>query len=443
VIDVAKSVSGLGLGFSAVKDIAQASASNDETKIAETITVTRRLVWWTGTVGAMLMILFSGAISRFVFHDQDHILAICLLSFCVLTGLISSGQMALLQGTRQLLPMAKASVYSTLVGLVVALTLYVWLGINGIVPALIGISVVSLFFSWFFTRQIRKKRVKLSLNEVGKRGSAMIKLGMASMLSGLAATCVMLLIKRFILKETQQEEMVGLYQAVWSLSAMYISALLSAMSTDYFPRLCSLEHDEKAMVAFANQQARFVMLVSTPLIVLVLLLSPLILSLFYSRSFLPATDLMLFQLLGTFFKLAIWPVAFFLLAKGKGGRFLFTEISWYAVYYVATTLLWPHFGLLAAGIAYVLAYIVYCPLIILMVRPLCHLKLTSRNTSLLIFLTLMTISVFLSSYYLEGLPKWTVATVLSLSVTVVCLKELNAIVPFHDVINKLQQWRKR
>ena len=443
VIDVAKSVSGLGLSFSAVKDIAQATATNNETKIAETITVTRRLVWWTGSLGTLLMILFSSTISQFVFHDQEHILAICLLSFCVFTGLISSGQMALLQGTRQLPAMAKASVYGTLVGLVVAVTLYAWLGINGIVPALMGISVVSLFFSWFFTRQLHNKRVEMSLGAVGKKGSAMIKLGMASMLSGLAATGVMMLIKRFILKETQQEEMVGLFQAVWSLSAMYISALLSAMSTDYYPRLCSLEHDEKAMVDFANQQARFVMLVSTPLVVLVLLFSPLILSLFYSRSFLPATDLMQFQILGTFFKLAIWPVAFFLLAKGKGGRFLFTEVSWHAVYYVATTLLWPHYGLLAAGIAYVLAYLVYCPLIIMMVRPLCPLKLTSKNTRLLVFLTLMTLGVFLSSYYLEDLLKWSVGSALSLGVTVVCLKELNTIVPFGDVIKKLQQWRKR
>ncbi len=443
VIDVAKSLSGLGLSFSAVKDIAQSTASKDEQKVAETITVTRQLVWWAGLLGTLLMIVFSSTISQFVFHDQEHILAICLLSFCVFTGLISSGQMALLQGTRQLPAMAKASVYGTLVGLVVAVTLYAWLGINGIVPALMGISVVSLFFSWFFTRQLRKKRVKMSFNEVGKKGSAMIKLGVSSMLSGLAATCVMMLIKTFILNETQQEEMVGLFQAVWSLSAMYISALLSAMSTDYYPRLCSMENDEKTMVSFANQQTRFVMLVSTPMVVLMILFTPLILTLFYSNSFLSATGMMQFQMVGIFLKLAIWPVAFFLLAKGKGGRFLLTEVSWYVVYYAATALMWPHYGLLAAGMAYVLAYIVYCPLIILVVRPLCPFKLTPENIRLMGFLTLMTAGVFLSSYYLEGLLKWLLASSLSVGVIVVCMKELNTLIPLNDVIKKIQQWIKR
>lgn len=443
VIDVVKSLAGLGLSFSTVKDIAQATSTNNETQLTETITVTRKLVWWTSTVGAILMILFSDSISSFVFHNQSHTLSISLLSFCVFSGLISSGQMALLQGTRQLLSMAKASVYGTLVGLVVSISLYAWLGIDGIVPALMGISLISLFFSWFFTRSLRSMRVSMPFKAVWKKGGAMIKLGLASMLSGLIATAVMMFIKTFILKETQQEEVVGLYQAVWSLSTLYISALLSAMSTDYYPRLCSLESDSKAMVDFANKQTRFVMLVSTPLVVLVLLFTPVILTLFYTQSFLPATSLMLMQILGTFLKLVIWPVAFFLLAKGKGGLFLVSEFSWHACYYLSTVLLWPYFGLTAAGIGYVVAYLVYIPLVWVMVKSLCPFKLTTHNTRLLILLTILTLSVFLSLFFLEGLLKWSIALVITVGVIVLCLQKLNDIVPINDIIKKLKQWRKR
>lgn len=443
IIDVVKSTAGLGLSFSAVKDIAQATSSNDEKKLAETVTVTRQLVWWTSVLGTLIMLLLSRPISEYIFNDQQHVLPISLLSFCVLTGLLSSGQMALLQGSRRLIDMAKASVYSTLVGLVVAVTLYAWLGVNGIVPALMGLSVVSLFFSWFFTRHLRGIKVKMAFKEVGKKGSTMIKLGVSSMLSGLAATTTLMLIKQFILIETQQEVMVGLYQAVWSLSAMYIGALLSAMSTDYYPRLCSFEKDEQGMVAFANQQTRFVMLVSTPLVVGVMLFSSVILRLFYSSSFLAATDLMQLQILGTFFKLAIWPAAFFLLAKGKGGRFLLSEVSWYVVYYVTTRLLWPQYGLLAAGIGFLLAYAVYCPLVVMLVRPFCAIKLTPSNARLLAFLTVMTISVFLIVFYLHGVLMWSLASALCLAVSVVCLVELNKIVPFKHVLNKLRQWKQR
>lgn len=443
VIDVVKSVAGLGLSFSAVKDIAQATASNDTEKIAETVTVTRRLIWWTSMLGALLMLLFSKPISEFVFSDQQHVLAICLLSFCVVTGLLSSGQMALLQGSRRLLNMAKASVYGTLVGSVVAITLYAWLGIDGIVPALMGIAVVSLFFSWYFTHRIRGTQVRMTLRETWMKGGSMVKLGVSSMLSGLAATCVMMLMKSFILKESHQEDTVGLFQAVWSLSSMYIGALLSAMSTDYYPRLCGLEHDEKAMVSYANQQTRFVMLVSTPLVVGVLLFSSLILRVFYSNSFLAANGLMQLQILGTFFKLAIWPVAFFLLAKGKGGRFLLSEVSWYVIYYVSTRLLWPQYGLLAAGIGFLLAYAVYCPLIVMLVRPICAIRLTPPNMRLLTFQTLTTVGVFLAVFYMEGILKWTVASALCLAVVVVSVVELNKIVPFGDVIKKLRQWKKR
>ncbi len=443
VIDFIKSIAGLGLSFSAVKDIAQATAVNDDNQLAETITVTRRLVWWTSILGAMLMLFFSKPISLYIFEDLDHVLPISLLSFCVLTGLLSSGQMALLQGSRKLPDMARASVFGTLTGLFVAISLYAWLGIKGIVPALMGLSVVSLFFSWYFTRNIRSKQVRLSIRETWSKGSGMIKLGVSSMLSGLASTCVLLLMKGFILKESGQEDMVGLFQSVWSLSSMYIGALLSAMSTDYYPRLCSIEKDDRAMVAFANQQIRFVMLVSTPLVALVLLFSPQILAIFYSKSFLAATGLMQLQILGTFFKLIIWPVAFFILAKGKGGRFLLSETAWYVVYYVATRLLWPQYGLAAAGIAFLVAYAVYCPLVILLVRPLCRISLTASNTKLLLFFTVTTIGVFLTVFYLNGLLKWLIASILCVTMCAVALIELDKIVPFRKVTEVIRRWIKR
>lgn len=49
-------------------------------------------------------------------------------------------------------------------------------------------------------------------------------------------------------------------------------------------------------------------------------------------------------------ELAMLAGGLLLLAKGKGGRFLFTEVSWYVVYYAATALMWPHF-IIGTGMA--------------------------------------------------------------------------------------------
>lgn len=442
VVDMVKAIASMGLGFSAVKDIAKASASGDREEVAAISLVTRRLVWWTGLLGMLAMVVFSKPISVFFFKDADHVLPVCILSFSVLAGLLSSGQLALLQGTRQLASLAKASVLGSVTGLLIAVVMYLLLGIDGIVPALVGMSLVSLLFTWWFTANIRQEKVRLSFKATFKHGSAMIRLGFFNMLSGLAGTVVLLLMKRFMLVAGDLET-VGLYQAVWSISALYLGAILSAMSTDYYPRLCGYEGDDQQMIRFANQQIRFVLLVVTPIVVAVLCLTPLVLNLLYAPSFMAAIDLMQWQILGTFFKVLIWPVSFFLLAKGKGFLFLITEVSWYGVYYVATLLLWPYMGLEGAGLAFLIAYLVYVPLVFLMVRPIVPLRVSPTNIKLICYFTCMVVCAFLTVYYLDGWIKWGLATLIWLSVSFVALYRLNQLLPLKEVWQKVRSWINR
>src|SRR5947209_7125653 len=47
-IDTVKSMTGFGLGFSAVRNIASSSSSNDTRRLAVTVIVLRRWIWITG-----------------------------------------------------------------------------------------------------------------------------------------------------------------------------------------------------------------------------------------------------------------------------------------------------------------------------------------------------------------------------------------------------------
>ena len=54
-----------------------------------------------------------------------------------------------------------------------------------------------------------------------------------------------------------------------------------------------------------------------------------------------------------------------MLAKKKGFIFLFSEVVFYISYLAASYLLFPQYGLDAVGIGYLVAYMVYLPLIAL------------------------------------------------------------------------------
>lgn len=442
IVDFARTIAGMGLHFSSVKDIAQANGSGDKKQIAQTITVLRRLLWFTGLLGMILMILFSVPLSNYFFGDKSKSIQICILSFSVLTGIISSGQIALLQGTRQILKMAKASLYGAIGGFVLSVFFYLWLGIDGIVPALIGISIVSLFFSWFFSQKEFVVKVQLSARETILKGKTMFVLGIFTMLSGLISALTLFLVKGFILN-IENLAVVGLYQAVWSISFLYLGSILTSMGADYYPRLCSLNHDNLAMVKFSNEQTRFVLLVSTPIIIGVLLLTEPILEILYSSSFLEAADLLRWQILGTFLKIIVWPIGFFLLAKGKGLRFFIVELVWFSAYYIATIIGWDYFGLESAGIAYLIAYIIYFPLVYLFVKPLSNFQFNKENILFILFFTVLTILAFLSSMYLNGWIFLFTGCILFLISVFTSLWGINRILPLNLWVKKINNYLRK
>jgi len=144
------SLTNFGLGISAVKDIASANALNDQTKVAEKVTVLRRLVWLTGLLGALMVLVLSPCLSRICFGNDSQTLGFAWLSITLLLSQLSSGQLVILQGMRRLRDLAKANLWGNALGLVVTVPLYYVWGVDGIVPSIVGTSLLVLALSWYF-----------------------------------------------------------------------------------------------------------------------------------------------------------------------------------------------------------------------------------------------------------------------------------------------------
>jgi len=230
---------------------------------------------------------------------------------------------------------------------------------------------------------------------------------------------------------------VGLFQAVWSVSNMYMGGIMTAMAADYFPRLCSMNGDDPKTVRFTNEQTRFVLIVATPLIVLMILVAPPILNILYSNGFNAASTLLRWQIFGTFLKVIIWPLGFILLSKGRGARFLIVESTWFITYYVATRLLWPHYGLESAGIAYVIAYVIYIPLVYLMVQPLCSFHFGIRNKVLITLFAFFATGTFVATLQLDGINLRVVGGILFIICSICAAFEMNKIIPFAEWSDKI------
>jgi O-antigen/teichoic acid export membrane protein len=437
-IDLVRSATGFGLNFSAVRDIAEAAGSNDPQKISRTILILRRWVWFTGLLGMVSTLVFCKPLSRYAFGDEGYALGVGALSAVLLMDALSGGQLALLQGLRQIGTMARANIFGVAAGFCITLPLYWMMGIRGIVPALILSAAVSLFLSWFYSRRIDVQPITLSIRETIQGGLGMVHLGFYMVIAGFATTAVMYVVRAFISTKSGIEG-VGQFQAAWNLTSIYLATVLQAMGTDYFPRLSAVNNDNTKVVQLINEQTEVALLMAGPLIVMMLSFLNLVVYLLYSDRFTEAVSILHWQLAGTFLKVISWPAGFVILAKARGGIFVFTELCWNGMYFCLLYLGWKTFGLEMTGMAFLISYFIYLPIIYAITYRICRFAWSKNSIKYILVFGIMVLLAFINSRHIAGTPRYWIGGLLSLAVMGYSYYELHKIVDIKTVLSRLMR----
>lgn len=353
-----QSITQLGLSQSAVRDVSEANASGDQARVNRTVTILRRLVWLTGMLGMLCVMAFSPLLSKTSFGDYDYTLSFIFLSVMLLFNQLSGGQNVILQGTRRLKYLARASVWGSLLGLVICIPLYYWLGVKGIVPNLILGSFTTMLLSWYFSRKVTYEPVKVSFKEVIREGGQMLKMGIAMSVSGVLVALSAYILRSFISRQGGIDE-VGLFQAGFVIMTTYIGLVFSAMGTDYYPRLSAVNKDNEKCKVIMNQQGEVGILILAPLILVCIVFVPLIVRILYSERFLGANDYIIWAACGMLFKMASWAISFIFIAKGESKLFMINEtvVNTYSLGF--QILGYWLMGLKGIGIGYALTFLCY------------------------------------------------------------------------------------
>src|SRR5690554_2395620 len=347
-----------GLGTSAVKNISEANVTNDRDRVTTVITVLRRLVWITGILGALVTLIFSPLLSQFTFGNKEYTLAFVWISITLLLNQLSTGELVLLQGLRRLQQLAKANVYGSLAGLVISIPLYYRFGMEGIVAVIIITAFATLFFTWYFTRDIEMKKQRVSRATTVLEGKNMLVMGFMISMSGLIALMVAYVIRIFI-NRTGDVADVGYYTAGFTIINTYVGMVFTAMGTDYYPRLSLVASDNNQCKEHINQQSEIAVLILAPILIGFLVFINWAIILLYSSQFLAITGMVYWATLGIFFKTLSWAIAFVFLAKGASQLFFWNELAGSVTGLVFSILGYHFAGLTGLGISFFIGYLVY------------------------------------------------------------------------------------
>ena len=101
-MELINGITNLGLERSAVKEISLANNDSNTKSVAKTISVLKKLVWLTITLGVVIMIVASPWLSEMAFGNKDQTISFIWISIALLFKQLSSSQLAILQGLRKL-----------------------------------------------------------------------------------------------------------------------------------------------------------------------------------------------------------------------------------------------------------------------------------------------------------------------------------------------------
>jgi O-antigen/teichoic acid export membrane protein len=357
-INLVGSLTNFGLGTSAVKNVAEANASNNSNRIATVVTVLRRLVWITGTLGTLLTILFSPWLSQLTFGNRDYTFSFMWVAVTLLFNQLSSGQMVLLQGMRKLKYLANATLTGSILGLFISIPIYYIWGINGIVPVMVVTSIVSMIRSWYFARKVNIEKAVVSKQTTIAVGKEMLKMGFMLSLSSLIVTGASYLLRIYI-SNTAGVEQVGLYTAGFVIIETYVGMVFTSMATDYYPKLSAVNSDNSKIRELAGQQATIALLILVPIVILFLVFSSVAIQILYSKRFLPIENMVNWAILGTLFKAASWSMGFILFAKSDSKLFIKTALGFNTVFLAINMFGFSIWGLNGLGVTYLINFILH------------------------------------------------------------------------------------
>lgn len=342
---------GLGINQSSIRDISEARERGENNRIDLTISFVKSIIRYTSLFGVVVTICLSPVLSRWTFGNGNYTWSYIALSLVTGGVILIQGYRAINTGMRQLRNMALSNLWGSAIGLLAALPFYYYLGDKGIVPSLIVSTFATLAISKFYADKVKYNRVSLTFKETLLKSSGTIKMGISLMLMNMMLTLSSLVLSGYISMHGGVET-VGIYQAGATIVVSYFAVIISAMSTEYYPRICGINDDDARLAQAVNAQSETGLIIGLPLIVSFVFLVPYFLRILYSDAFLSASQYTDFAIIGSIAIICSNCMGMVLLAKQNSRLFLISSFVCCFVILGLNILLYNIWGLIGLGIGY-------------------------------------------------------------------------------------------
>ena len=348
---------GLGLGMSAVREVSRLYDEEHHEELKSRIELIRSWSLITACLGFVLCVVLSPLINHYTFSWGNHTLHFMLLAPIIALTALSAGELSILKATRKLRRLAEISIYGVLCALATSVPLYYIFGESAIVPSLIIIALSQFIITITYSFHYYPYRVHFD-SDTFSEAKPMLRLGISFLGAGIMGSGSDFIVRSFLNYEGSLDD-VGLYNAGYMITMTYAGVIFSAMETDYFPRLSSVNNNVEECNLLVNRQLEVSLLLISPLLILLMSILPIALPLLYSDAFLAVLPMVKVAIFAMFMRSLELPVAYITLSRGDSKAFFLLETTYYLLFIMMFWLGYKYAYLFGVGLGLVVTGLLF------------------------------------------------------------------------------------
>lgn len=339
---------------------------NDKSELQKYLSTGFRLTILFSGGSGVLLVLFCRYLSQWILFDAQYFYVFMLFGISLIFISINNFFLSVLNGFKEFRKFVIVNILTNLLSLMFTLIL-VWLyGLKGALVAVVTYQGIVVFMTLYFLKNkawLSKKIFERWDKETLKK---FFSYALMALVSAFTLPTAQLLIRGYIINRYSITD-AGFWEAMNKISGMYLMFITSSFSVYYLPRLSEIT-DHKLLKVEIFQTYKIITPILLVSLILIFLLKDIVINLLFTKEFYPMKSLFFWQLLGDFFKILSWLLAFVMVAKSMTKLYIVTEVFFSTTLVVFSYFFINRYGVIGATQSYCLNYFLYLVIMILIFR---------------------------------------------------------------------------
>jgi PST family polysaccharide transporter len=337
-----------------------AEYKNDDELIRGYIGTAVKIVLFFSLLCGLFLVLGAQILSDKILLDSKYSFVFIVFGVTLIFYAANTLLLAVINGYKQFNLFVKISIISSIIGLVLSLLLVIPFGVNGaLLNAVTSQSLV------FFIVLFLAKKANVGCLEKGylwnkfdkAKATRFFRFALMTLVSAFTVPVSQLIIRNYVI-DRYSLQAAGLWEGMNRLSNVYLMIITSSFGVYYLPRLSELKTSIEI-----KKEIKTAYKVIVPCMVAGLTAVYfgrfLIIDILFSPEFYEMSSLFFWRLIGDFFKITSWLIAYLLHAKSMTRLFIASEFFSLGFYIGLVIILSSLIGLEGTVLAYAINFAVY------------------------------------------------------------------------------------